>query len=250
MHRGLIVFFAALILTAQPNLPGMAEGILGQSKQARQAVASRDRAGANDHIQQGLSLAAEIQQNSPSSSHPILIPVYREIETTSTYTDVKHTGGEMSPDRLKRNTSIRGVEGNVTVKKLDVTAAADRLRKAQASLQSGDWSGADAALVAVAAAVVVTQDQRNMPLVMVRQNLELARARAVDGKYKDAVAPLRSAAQALGDVEKQYTGERAADVESTRKAILGYTESISHNHEDAVGKIDAWLDSVQRWGSP
>jgi hypothetical protein len=184
MHRSFLIFFAALAVSAQPNLPGMAAGILDQAKLAQQAVGLRDRDAAMDHIKQGLSLANEIQQNSPDSPRPILIPVYREIETTTTYTPVKHKDGEMNADRLKSNTSVRGVAGDVTTTKLDVMAAADRLRVAQASVESDDWKGADSALAAVGASVVVTQAQGNMPLNMARQNLELARMRALDGKYR------------------------------------------------------------------
>jgi hypothetical protein len=249
MHRGFLILFAALAVSAQPNLPGMAAGILDQAKLAQQAVASRDQNGATDHIKQGLSLANEIQQNSPDTPRPILVPVYREVDTTTTYTNVKHKGGEMSEDRLKKNTSIRGVEGDVTTARLDVLAAADHLRVAQASLESGNWDGAGAALAGVATSVVVTQGQGNMPLDMVRQNLELARARVLDGKYKDAAAPLRSAAQALGEFEKHCTGQQASTVDSARLAMAGYAESISHNHDGAAGKIDAWLGSVHDWSA-
>jgi len=247
MYRTFFVLFAVLTVNAQPNLPGMAAGILDQAKLARQAVASRDKDGAADHIKQGLSLAEEIRQNSPDAAGPILVPVYRQVETTTTYTPVKHKDGEMSADRLKSDTSIRGVAGEVTTSRLDVMAAADHLHGAQASLESGDWGGADAALAAVASSVVVTQSQGNMPLDMARQNLELARVRIVSGKYKDSAAPLRSAAQALADFEKTCTGEQAASVDSARQAMLGYADRISHDHDGASGKIDGWLASLDQW---
>jgi hypothetical protein len=247
MRYAFLVFFATFCLNAQRDLPGMAAGILDQSKLAQQAVASRDKDGAIDHIKQGLSLADEIRQDSPDAPRPILVPVYREIDTTTTYTPVKHKDGDMSADRLKKDTSIRGVAGDVTTARLDVLAAADHLRAAQGSVEGGDWSGADTALAAVAGSVIVTQTQGEMPLHMVRQNLELARARVVEGKYKDAAVPLRSAAEALGNFEKGCTGQEASSVESARQAMLGYAGSISHNHDGAVGRIDAWLESLNQW---
>lgn len=250
MYRSSLLLLTVLCLNAQNaqrDLPGMAEGILDQVTLAQQSVASYDKDGALEHIKQGLSLADEIRQNSPDSARPILVPVYREIDTTTTYTPVKHKDGEMSADRLKRDTSIRGVSGDVTTARLDVTAAAERLQNAQASVASGDWSGADRALAAVAASVVVTQSQGSMPLDMARQNLQLARARVIDGKYKDAAVPLRSAAQALGDFEKSCAPPRSSAVESARQAILGYANSIAHNHDDATGKIDEWLVSLNQW---
>jgi hypothetical protein len=115
------------------------------------------------------------------------------------------------------------------------------------ALEGADWNGADSALAAVATSVVVTHSQGNMPLNMARQNLELARLRVLNGEYKKAAVPLRSAAQALGDFEKNCTGQQAADVESARQAVLVYAESISHDHDGASGKIDEWIGSVNRW---
>jgi hypothetical protein len=242
-----IAVFSVSVAVAQPNLTGMAAGILDQAKLARQATTSRDRNAAADHIRQGLSLADEIRKNSPDSVRPILVPIYTEIETTTTYAPVKHKDGEMSADRLKSDTSIRGVSGDVTTSKLDVTAAADRLHNAQASLDNGDWTGADAALAAVAASVVVTQSQGSMPLAMARQNLELAKARLIEGKYKDAAVPLRSAAEALAAFEKSCTAQRIPTVESARQAILGYADSIGHSHDAAPERIDGWLVSLNQW---
>jgi hypothetical protein len=86
-----------------------------------------------------------------------------------------------------------------------------------------------------------------MPLDMAWRNLELARARVLDGKYKDAVVPLRSAAQALGDFEKSCTGDQASTVESARQAMVAAADSISHDHDGAVSRIDVWLGSVRQW---
>jgi len=237
-----------LTASAQTGLPGMAAGILDQAKLAQQAVASRDKDSAMDHVKQGLSFAHEIERNSPEA-RPILIAVYRQVDTTTTYTPVKLKDGETIADRLKKDTSIRGVEGEVTTAKLDVLAAADHLHGAEASLESGDWNGAGAALAAVQLSVVVAQAEGNMPLKMARQNLELARMRVLDGKYKDAAVPLRSAAQALGEFEKRCSGQQASDVDSAQRAMIGYSESISRNHDGATGRIDAWLGSIGQWSA-
>src|SRR5580692_7939434 len=125
MRYAFLLVFATLTLNAQPDLPGLAVGILDQAQLARQAVASRDKDSAMDHIRQGLINADTIRETAPNSPAPLLVPVYREIDTTSTYTPVKHKDGEMSADRLKKDTSIRGVTGDLTTTKLDVVAAAD-----------------------------------------------------------------------------------------------------------------------------
>ncbi len=94
MRFSLLIILATLTLNAQRDVPGMAVGILDQAKLAQQAVASHDKDGATDHIRQALSLSDEIRQNMPNAPQPILVPVYREIETTTTYTPVKHKEGE------------------------------------------------------------------------------------------------------------------------------------------------------------
>jgi hypothetical protein len=247
MRYALLFSFVVITLNAQPDLPGLAVGILDQAKLAQQAVATRDKDAAIGHIRQGLVNADAIRQSAANAPLPLLIPVYTDIETTTTYTPVKHKDGEMSADRLKQDSSIRGVTGDITTRKLDIAAAADRLRTAQASLQTEDWNGAEASLAAVTNCVVVTQSHGNMPLDMAWRNLELARARVLEGKHRDAVVPLNSAAQALGDFEKNCAGEQASAVESARQAMLGAATSISHNHDGALGRIDAWLGSVKQW---
>ena len=60
---------------------------------------------------------------------------------------------------------------------------------------------------------------------------------------------MKSAAQALGDYEKRFTGRQAADIEAARQAMLGFATHITHEHDGAVDRIDAWMDMLQRWPS-
>jgi hypothetical protein len=249
MHSRIILLIAAATAAsaqsniANPDLPNFAAGVLQQTRMARQAIASRERDAAIGHIKQAIATVNEIQQKAPDGARPLLIPVYSQVDTTTTVTPV-HKNAD-----LKHNSSVRGVDGQTTTARLDITAAADRLPAAQAALESGDWNAADAALGAVENSVSIAQTTGDMPLSMARQNLELAKTRALEGKYHDAELPLKSAAQALGDYEKRFTGRQAADIEAARQAMLGFATHITHEHDGAVDRIDAWMDMLQRWPS-
>jgi hypothetical protein len=243
VHRRIILLIAAaMAASAQSDLSNLAAGVLDQTKQAREAVVAHDRDAAVDHVKRAIATVNQIQQNAADATRPLMVPVYREVETTTTVTPVKH-----KDDALKKNSSIRGVDGETTTARLDVTAAGDRLQAAQAAMESGDWTAADAALGAVESSVAVTRSAGDMPLEMARQNLELAKARVLEGKYRDAVLPLKSAAQALGDYEKKLAGRQASDIEAARQAMLGYSANIGRDHDGAVGRIDSWLVTLRQW---
>lgn len=249
MHRRIILLIAAATAAsaqsniANPDLSNFAAGVLQQTRLARQAIASRDRDGAIGHTKQAIATVNEIQQKAPDAARPLMIRVYSQVDTTTTITPV-HKNAD-----LKHNSSVRGVNGQTTTARLDITAAADRLPAAQAALESGDWNAADAALGAVENSVSTTQTTGDMPLSMARQNLELAKTRTLEGKYHDAELPLKSAAQALGDYEKLFTGPQAADIEAARQAMLNLAAEITHNHDGAIDRIDAWMDILRRWPS-
>lgn len=238
--RTFLLLTLGAVAAAQPGLPNLAAGVMDQTRQAQQAVAARDSAAANDHVKRALATVAMIEQNAPPE-RPILIPIFQEVETETTVTPVKKHA------ELDKRSSIRGVEGDATTTRLDVTAAGERLRTAQTALAAGDWAGAQAALAAVESSVSTSKSTGAMPLEMARQNLQLARTRVLEGKFHDAELPLKSAAQALGDYEKGMTGAQAAEVESARQAMAGYASRVEHEHDDAAGRIDGWMQMMRRW---
>jgi len=229
------------------NLPGMAAGVLNETELARRAVAARDKADAMDHLRKAEILTGEIQKQSPENSQPLMVPVRRDIETTTTYTPVKQKHGEMTASRLKKNTSIREVDGEVATSNLNVTAVAEKLPAVESALQRDDWATADTVLAGIANSVVTTQAEGDMPLLKVRQNLQLARARVLDAKYKDAVVPLRAAAEGLHAFAEQAPGPNAERAESMRQEILDYAAHIGRDPSDAQVKIDYWMGPVDEW---
>jgi hypothetical protein len=245
MYRRIVLLIAAAgaAASAQPTLSNLAAGVMEQTRLARQSVASRDRDGATEHVKRAIATVSEIQQNAPAGEKPLLVPVYSQVETTTTVTPV-HKNAD-----LKHNSSVRGVDGDATTVKLNVTAAAEKLPAAQAALEAGDWNATDAILGAVEGSVDVTQTTGDMPLRMAKQNLELAKTRVLDGKFHDAALPLKSAAQALGDYERRCSGAKAADIEAARQAMLGFSSSISHEHDGAAARIDGWMDMLRQWSA-
>jgi hypothetical protein len=242
----LAVTGAACCAAWAQNLPGMAEGVIQQSDLARKAVSQHDSAAALDHIQQGTILADEILKAAPPQPKPVLVQVYKNIDTTSTYAPVKRRASDQLDDRLKKNTSIRDVQGNITIGKLDVTSAATRLAAAGNAVERADWVTADSQLGAIPGSIIRTSVEGSMPLLEARQNLELAQMRVLEFKFKDAKAPLRTAAEDLANYEKLY-GAHATDVEYLREQIDAYAQRIGHDHANAANRINAWLQPIDKW---
>jgi hypothetical protein len=237
---------AASVAAWAQNLPGMAEGVLQQSDLARQAVAQHDSAGALDHIRQGTILANEILKAAPPQPQPVLVQVYKNIDTTSTYAPVKRKASDELTDRLQKNTSVRDVEGNITVGKLDVTSAASRLGAARDAVERADWATANAQLGAIPNSIIRTSVEGSMPLMEARENLELARTRVQESKFKDAEAPLRAAAEDLARYGELH-GAHATDIEYIRGQIDAYAHTIRHDHANAANQINAWLQPIDKW---
>jgi hypothetical protein len=229
------------------GLPGMATGVIQQSDLARQAVAHRDSAAALDHIRQGSTLADQILKSAPPQPQPVLVWVYKNIDTTTTYSPVKRNPNDELTERLKKNTSVRDVEGNITTGKLDVTSAAAHLAAAQNAVERQDWVTADSELGAIPNSVIRTSVEGSMPLLEARQNLELAHMRVLESKFKDARAPLRAAAQDLANYEKLSPGPHANDAEYLRQQIEAYSQTIAHRPAHAAQQIEMWLQPIDKW---
>ncbi len=229
------------------GVPGMAVGILEHAAQAREAVSRRDQAAALQHIRDASTLASNIKEQSPGSA-PVLVPVAAETSTTKTWSPVKgKKDGEMSARRLKHNTSVREVEQTTTTSLLDVSSAAERLSAAASAIESGDWSTADSSLAAIPQSVIRSQSDGHMPLLKARENLQLARARVLEEKYKDAEAPLRAAADALAAYARISRGPQAEQAQAMRTAIEALAKEIGSRHDGALERIDSWLDPVTQW---
>jgi len=224
----------------------MAVGILGQARAAQTAVSQRDSAAAIDHIRQGQALDSEILRAMASHPGPVLVEVRRQIQTTTTYVDVKHNHGEMSADRLKKNTTIAEVEQQGTASMLDVSSAGRHLDNALSAVQNGNWDLASSELAAIPQSVIQTRIDGDVPLLRAQQNLELARARILEGHPHDAAGPLRAAAQALTDFSRLFPGPHTVDAGYMQQQMLASAENVASG--DTVDRINVlWLPEVIRW---
>jgi hypothetical protein len=224
------------------DIPGLAGGILEQSKLARQAVMQHDQTSALDHIRQGSALAAAIlQATPPSTPRPVLVRIYKSTETTTTYAPAKRNG------ELKKYANVAGTETKVTTGTLDVSSAATRFQDAESAVERDDWTTADSDLRAIPESVIQTTVEGNMPLLEARQNLRLARMRVEEGRYKDAAVPLRAAADDLADYERLSPGALGQNAEYFRQQIANYAGTVAKNHQDAASQIDYWLGYVDKW---
>jgi|SRR5579883_1617133 len=247
-----VALFTAVWLIAGAALAqdrsGTAAAVLNHVNIARQAAAAHDQKAALAEVGQALTADRQILLESAGQPQPVLVTLSQDIETTTTYTPVKRLkNGELTADRLKRDTSIREVEATGTVSQLDATNAADRLTTAQTALQREDWAAADQALAQIQQSVTVTRVDGNMPLLQAHQNLELAKSRILEDKARDAAAPLRAAAQALADFERQSPGPDAERADFIRQQMLEQAGRVSHDHSDALDWINSWLATVERW---
>jgi hypothetical protein len=229
------------------ELSAIASSVLSEARQARAAAAANDKPGAMTHLNQALSLTSQIAQY-PHVGARQLIPVSTEIDTTSTYRPVKKSkDGELTANRLKRDSNVRDSTAEITHSSLDVGMAQSSLESARTALEANDLSSAERALASVQSAVVRESANENVPLLRAQQNLELARSRVLEGKYKDAVLPLRSAAQALEEYRQMPQAPHSADAQYMIGRINAYSDQINKDRGDALTNIDMWLNPVRNW---
>jgi hypothetical protein len=140
------------------------------------------------------------------------------------------------------------VSGTYTVTTLNVSSARNHLLAAQTALNSGDLEAAATDLAAVDGDAVTTSYNGEMPLAQAKDNLAIAMARVRDGKYKDAILPLKSAARALDRFANQEP--RPPHAEMAQKMSLeinAYADRIQKDHDDASDRVAGWLDHATGW---
>ena len=227
------------------NTPGMALTVLQETRLAQQAVTSQEPGAALQHVRTAKSLIAEIRNAAPAAPDPLLIPISTDIETTTTYTPVKRAkDAEMTAARMKKRTSIREVQGDVTMDQLDVTRASGHLDDAEAALERSDFVAAGTALAAVNTDVVRTNTTGDIPLLKVRENLELARARILEGKVKAAATPFRAAAEGIATFQASAPKVRSAELDTMRSELFMAERDAAHGNAVATDRLDFWLSEI------
>ena len=226
-----------------PDLSSDAATVLSEANQARQAALNHEQTAALNHIQNARNMAAQIQSAMAGKQPPLLVPVTTQVETSTMYTGVKrHRNGAVT---LKKNTNVSEVNQHVTSGQLDVTTAADYLDAAESDVRNLDWNSAADNLSAATQLVQVDVSNQDVPLLLAKQNLLLARTRIEEGRYKAAVLPLREASNALAQFERQGYGPVSQQAADMRASIDVYSHQLGQN--SGVDRINNWMDTITHW---
>jgi hypothetical protein len=225
--------------------PGMALTVLQETRLAQQAVTNQEPGAALQHVRQAKSMLAEIRKNAQPSSEHLLVPISAEVETTTTYTPVKPgKHGDMTAARMKKRTSIREVQGDVTTDRLDVMMASAHLDAAESALERSDMVAAGTALAAVNNDVVRTKTTGTMPLLKIRENLELARSRILEGNIKAAATPFRAAVEGIAAFRSSKPSIKPAELDTMRTEIEQAQRDAAHGNAVDMERLNFWLAQV------
>ena len=157
----------------------------------------------------------------------------------------------MSADRLQRDTNVRQVHGQDHPR----FAGCD-LRRSICSPPLARLSTAatmprrDAALGRVERQAVTIQSGTRPACRSCRalENLDLARVRVAEGKYKDARMPLEIGRPgACGVPADEGQPPRRTSAEIMRTEMDAYADKIGRDHSDAARLIEDWYDTVKDW---
>ena len=233
------------LLGQRHEMATLGSSVLQHTDIARQALANHDTKAALDHVGQALAATDQIRAAANSSEEPLRVEIARDVDAVSTRAPAKRHG---SADRLQPNSSVSQVSGTYNSTILNVSSARNHLLAAQTALNHGDADAAGTDLAAVQGDTVASSFNGELPLVQARDNLALAQARVRDGKYKDAILPLKSAARALDRFANQEPRPQHADMAARMSLELNaYADRIEKDHVDAPDRVAGWLDHVTSW---
>ncbi len=225
--------------SAQVDVTMLAAGALEHARQARAQLDAGNREAASSDVNQGLSMARRaedlLRPSSPAGAR-LMVPLETEVEVETTY----------RPRRAGADTTARAERtiGAVAGRSLDVGMARQHLEAARAALDRNDTAAAQASLAAVENSVQTVASQGDLPLVRARQNLEVARGRALEGKPGAARAPLREAARALREYESAAPASQAAEAAALRAEIEAYARRVGRDRDGAPARIDAFISRM------
>ena len=217
-----------------------ASSILEHSRLARQAIAAHLGSKALSQVDQALSLASDILNKASLEARPVLIPISSDVEREITYSPAK-PGKKAEPGG---KSSVRRVREQYSQVSLDVTLAANQLQKAKELLEKQNLSEADTELADIETGLVIRKGSADVPLLKARENLMLARARILEGKWKDAQMPLHAASQSLQDYFAESPGPQAAKAREMWPKMDKMASRLKSKPQQALAWINQWLKDV------
>jgi hypothetical protein len=145
---------------------------------------------------------------------------------------------------MQKRTSIREVEGDVTTDRLDVAQAVAHLDAAEAALGRSDLVAAGSALTAVNNDVVRTKTRGDLPLLKVRENLELARSRIMEGNVKASAPPLRAAAEGVAAFHGSEPAIRSSELDTMRTEFEAASREAFRGHAVDADRLNLWIKEI------
>ena len=227
----------------QTNVSSLAATAMEQAALARRAALAGDRETAGRHIDQALAAARNAEtagrQAGLESGGRVLVPIEAEVEVEATHKPRRAGAGVTS--------RVEDVSGRVTRTSVDVAAVRQRLEAARGALDRGDLTAAAGSLAAVEQSVQSASARGEMPLARARQNLEMARRWAAEGKPKSAKAPLQEAARALREYERRAPEPQASQAAALLAEVEAYARRVSRERDAAPARIAGFLDRTANW---
>lgn len=234
---------APAAVTVQTNVSALAASALEQAAQARQSVAAGDRAAAARQIDQGLAAAREAEtaarQAGLARNGKVLVPISAEVEVEATHKPRRQGAGVTS--------RVEDVTGEFQRTSVDIAAVRQQLQTARGAIDRGDLTAAAGSLAGVERSIQTETARGEMPLARARQNLEVARRWAAEGKPKSAKTPLREAAKALREYEWWAPEPRASEVAALRVEVEAYANRVSRDRDAAPARIAGFLNRTSGW---
>jgi hypothetical protein len=247
--------------------------------EARQAIINKDQHSAQNDVDRAVSLLKQVETKLPNNKNDKthVVPIFAELEQTSflqpVLTAKNQNQGQQSANADKANYStnktmannsqssalpqsdqpaqtpeiVNRVEGGYSYIGLDVDAAMEHLQAAKQQLANNEPGKADLELARAQQSVDTGSISTDMPLVRARENLALARDEVSSGKYSQAKAELKAAANALNNYAQDSQAQHAKDAKNLMTEIKSQTASMQGSHGVDRQKIDTWWNEIANW---
>jgi hypothetical protein len=249
--------------------------------EARQAIINKDQHLAQKDVDSATNLLKQVEAKLPNNKNDKthVVPIFAELEQTSflqpvlTAKNQNQGQGQQSANSDKANSSanktmannsqsnalpqsdqpaqtpevVNRVEGGYSYIALDVDAAMEHLQAAKQHLANNEPGKADLELARAQQSVDTGSVSTDMPLVRARENLALARDEVSSGKYSQAKAELKAAADALNNYAQDSHAQHAKDAKNLMTQIKSQAASMQGSHGIDKQKINAWWNEVANW---
>lgn len=226
----------------------MALSILDEVEQAKQSLASNQTQAAVQHIDRALADRDRLASMSPTSSQPVIVPLYWEFDDTSVLGRVMaaRKDGKRLPSKSAPVTVDQAGQ-QYTFVGLDLGKVRARLDAAKSALAQNNPSVAAGSLDRIGRELVVMTVKKEYPLLAARENLGLAELAVQNGRYTEAAAALKEAGTTLDQYASEQSAHRPYEAKALSKRIDAFSQTVAHDHANASSKIDGWWNEVNGW---